>query len=277
MTIKRVFIYSIATALVVSSMITIKVVVDLRYDMNAQDIKVASPGDWALDTLRVAIIGDLHVGSGVVDMPMVRQLFAEVEAQSPDAIFILGDYIGDQKTRVDMIRPELAKLFGGVADNFPTFLILGNHDTWTNAETWLEVFRREGLTVLENQVVETEIGNVPACVRGLGDYYTNRFQEKDWPLGCEEGVRITLTHDPAAVFQHNLKGLVFSGHTHCGQVVVPLVGAPWAPTTAPTDAQCGLFENEEVSLFVTSGIGTSIVPFRFFAPSQWDLVTLRFH
>ena len=73
-----------------------------------------------------------------------------------------------------------------------------------------------------------------------------------------------------------VKGLVIAGHTHCGQVSIPFIGPLWVPSSAPSEGHCGLYIDSERTLFVTSGVGTSILPLRYGAQSQWDLINIQY-
>ena len=152
--------------------------------------------------------------------------------------------------------------------------MLGTPDSRTDAEAWLDAFRRAGVTALENEVIVTNIGAARVCVRGLGDFYSGRFHWVGWPDSCASRFKVTLTHDPAGAFVRPMEGVIFAGHTHCGQIRFPFVGALWMPTTAPREATCGLYRDSDRTLYVTPGIGTSILPLRFGAPSTWNMVTL---
>jgi predicted MPP superfamily phosphohydrolase len=66
----------------------------------------------------------------------------------------------------------------------------------------------------------------------------------------------------------------FAAHTHCGQIRLPILGALWMPTEAPREATCGLYQDTKRLLWVTAGVGTSILPIRIGAQSEWDLLTL---
>ena len=65
-----------------------------------------------------------------------------------------------------------------------------------------------------------------------------------------------------------------AGHKHYGQASLPFIGPLWAPADATSFEHCGLDEGSNVTVFVTSGVGTSILPLRFGAQLQWDM--LRF-
>lgn len=113
-------------------------------------------------------------------------------------------------------------------------------------------------------------------MRGFGDACTGRFRYVGFPDTCAGLPTVSITHDPAGAFRGGVRGLVIAGHTHCGQIRLPLIGAPWVPSEAPKDAWCGLYADNERTVYVTSGVGTSVVPFRLGAPARWDLIDLRF-
>jgi predicted MPP superfamily phosphohydrolase len=120
------------------------------------------------------------------------------------------------------------------------------------------------------------VADIEVCIRGLGDYRSYRFKFVDYPAECKNLPKITITHDPQGAFEPGVEGLVFAGHTHCGQVSFPIIGPLKVPTKAPRAAICGLYKDSKRTLFVTSGVGTSIIPIRYGAQSQWDLIDLNF-
>ena len=115
----------------------------------------------------------------------------------------------------------------------------------------------------------------PLCVIGVGDAYTGFAEKKSYGAACMDLPSLTITHDPAAAFNLQGSGLWFAGHTHCGQITLPIIDPLWVPSTAPKQAQCGYYEDASRSLFVSSGIGSSVLPIRFYAPSQVEIVTVR--
>jgi len=86
---------------------------------------------------------------------------------------------------------------------------------------------------------------------------------------------IQLTHDPAAAFKRNSSGIWLAGHTHCGQVRLPLLGPLWVPSQAPKESHCGLYGDEVKKVFVSSGVGNSVLPLRFLAQSQVEIVKFQ--
>ena len=108
----------------------------------------------------------------------------------------------------------------------------------------------------------------------MGDYYTKRFRGIAFPESCSNSFWITLTHDPAGAFQIGMEGLFISGHTHCGQISFPFIGPLWVPTEAPEEAHCGLYQDNMRTVFTTSGVGTTILPIRYGAQSNWDRLSI---
>ena len=225
--------------------------------------------------LRVALLADLHVGHGVTDLEVLRRVLHSVVAEHPDLVLFVGDYTADIGEGIEHLRQSIVAMIKEVSLHAPTSVVLGNYETRTGRQEWLEAFRRAGVVALENAVTTVMVGDAQICVRGLGDYYTGRLRWVDWPEACSTSVKLTLTHDPAGAFVRASDGVVFAGHTHCGQVRLPFVGALWVPTSAPRDATCGLYQDADRTLYVTSGVGTSVLPLRLGAPSAWDMVTLK--
>lgn len=125
-------------------------------------------------------------------------------------------------------------------------------------------------------IAKISVNDAEICVRGLGDSYSGHWKEIKRPPECKH--IITLTHDPAGLLtpQGSVETLSFAGHTHCGQIAFPLLGAPIVPTRAPKDMHCGLFDRGAKGI-VSGGLGSSIVPFRFgpHTTPSWDLIAIE--
>ena len=104
------------------------------------------------------------------------------------------------------------------------------------------------LTVLENDNSKLNTKKGIVCIRGLGDFYTKRYLYIDYPIECNKFPKITITHDPAGAFENNVSGFIIAGHTHCGQISLPLFGPIWVPTEAPPSAHCGLYKDDKKTL-----------------------------
>lgn len=240
-------------------------------DLPAQSAADAVP----LSTLKVALLSDLHIEGDADALTELAALMIAVVDSKPDLIMFAGDYVKNPGELLDLNQHRIA-VAKAMSDTggIPTFAVLGNHENWTVGVQWQMALRDAGVPVLANSVQQVKSLNL--CVRGLGDYYSGAYQYVEFPSYCEGGRKLSLTHDPAGAFDARVKGLVLAGHTHCGQVSLPFLGPLWVPTDAPKSAHCGLHQDEQRQVFVSAGVGTSVLPFRLNAQAQWDVITLRF-
>ncbi len=231
---------------------------------------------WSGPPVRVALLADLHLSSED-DLERLAVIGQQVRAQRPDLVLLAGDYAGDpaflRRQGHHVLVDALAETLAPVA---PTLAVLGNHDNWHSPEDWRRAFAASPIKLVEGAVVEVDVPGGVVCVRGLGDAFSGAWAPVAIPDHCA-GHTLTLTHDPSGLLHEGtLETIGLAGHTHCGEVRLPLIGAPWTPTDAPFDMHCGPFERIYPGL-TSGGLGTSIAPVRFglgTAP-RWELLTVR--
>lgn len=242
--------------------------------MQATTLHLQNPANPdAADPLRIAFLSDLHFNGALESARQLEQLLTKVINAQPDVILLGGDYSTSVTNEADLraLRADFAAIFSKT-EGIPVVAVLGNHEAWTALPRWRAALQSAGIAVLENEVLV--LPSLGLCIRGLGDYYSGGYRFTDLPAECGDLAALTLTHDPAAAFQSGIKGLVLAGHTHCGQVRLPFIGAPWVPSSAPSNAHCGLYTDATRQVLVTPGIGTSVLPFRLGTQAQWELITL---
>ncbi len=202
---------------------TISILNNLKTEMNSLQIQYSDPNVDSI-SFKIAVIGDIHLGEGD-DIEKFLKLLAEVKSKRPDLVLMTGDYITSRRhvKDISLHRTNIIKTFKSL-DPIPRAIVLGNHDVYTDAEAWLSESKRLGVDVLENEVRVMDVVGVKVCVRGLGDYFSHRFRFVDYPAECKNLPKITITHDPQGAFEPGVGGLVFAGHTHCGQVSFPIIG-----------------------------------------------------
>jgi len=259
----------------VSAYFFIAISENLQTKRNDVSITITNP-DVSPTLLSIAVIGDVHLPEGREPLAAFRDLLLEVKSAKPDLVVFVGDYtsnpsfVGNMPVHRENIINALK-----IIDPVPRAVVLGNYESWSEADRWLAEFKRLGVAVMENEVQIIKTGKGPVCVRGFGDKFTNRYRYVDYPNACRSLPKLSITHDPAGAFDSRVTGLVIAGHTHCGQVSLPFVGPLWVPSDAPSFAHCGLYQDSKRTVFVTSGVGTSILPLRFGAQSEWDWVVVR--
>ena len=229
----------------------------------------AAPFLKQLDGYTFALVSDIHLKNNTADWNEWEDIIDVVNKQDPDYVFLLGDYTAEIYNQAALGEFQTQFIRSIAAFEAPTVSVLGNHESWNGRNVWIEAFEAMGSTVLEN---ESTIGSGPKklCIIGIGDNYTG-FAEKP-ETSCEDLPVVTITHDPSAVFELEGTGLWFAGHTHCGQVSLPLIKSIFAPTEAPRDAHCGTYQKEKVILYTSSGIGNSLLNFRFYASSTVEII-----
>ena len=254
--------------------------------------------DWdaAFDGLRIALISDIHGGSNGASAENIRRVVETTNAQNPDVIVLLGDYVSQGSTRqpspdrpLRMPMREVADNLAGLRAKYGVFAVLGNHDGWYgDAEVTAEL-TRVGYRVLQNEIVPIEQNGKKLRLFGMKDHLKldswmsfDAMVRSTIAANPKEGQIVVLEHSPDILYILNywkhlnpdLK-LMLAGHTHGGQVWLPILGAPFVPSSVGQRYAQGHVEEEGVHMFVTSGIGTSILPFRFMVPPEVAVITIR--
>jgi predicted MPP superfamily phosphohydrolase len=267
--------FLVIASLAVGASILISIYLSLQTTRNDVSLEIENSGTTR--PLIIAVVGDLHLAEDLQSLTELESLLSRIKEEDPDLIVLVGDYIKDPTGIVDINthRNNVIKRIGLISQ-IPHALVLGNYESWSNPAEWSRSFSNSGLNILENEVdlIRTKSGYV--CVRGFGDAYTGRFRYLDFPDQCEGIPKLSITHDPAGALQERVKGLVIAGHTHCGQISIPIIGPLWVPSDAPRESHCGTLKENDRTVFTTSGVGTSILPIRFGTQSEWDLIEVQY-
>ena len=236
--------------------------------------------DPNLPSMKIAVIADLHI-TGYDDLQLFATLKKQLITEEPDLILFLGDYVSPAPYDfyIGFSRRTIVDNLEALSGSTEAFAVLGNHENWDRRDAWVSAFEdRKNLLLLENATAHFEINGQMICVRGMGDFYSDAWAYTPKHEICGDRI-ITITHDPRGLIgesTNRLETLSFAGHTHCGQVALPLIGAPFVPTEAPQDMHCGLYKKGFEGL-TSGGIGTSILPIRFGPNTEpgWEIISLN--
>lgn len=227
--------------------------------------------DWQGQPLTIALAADLHVGAPHAGLPMLKRVVDQLNASQPDLILLPGDFViqgvlGGDPLAPAAIAAELARLKAPLG----VFATLGNHDWWHDGEQVRQALTDAGITVLENAAVPLPTTTGPLWLVGIGDDMSDHAQPEKAFAGIPADARlIVMMHDPANAPALPARTLVaFAGHTHGGQVRLPFYGALLTPGRAPREHAYGWIPDVPAPTFVTSGVGTSILPVRFNSPPE---------
>ncbi len=229
---------------------------------------VVVPG-WRGPPVRIAQLSDIHMG--LPDMPVARvaAIVAQTNALRPDLVVLTGDYHGGKLLdwtggNLDAAIRPLAKL----RSRFGTFAIRGNHD---DAYWAPRVLPRYAMTYLQNAHVD--VG--PVVIAGVDDLSSGAPDMAAALAGVRAGKPVVmLMHEPDGFTGVPVTvALTLAGHTHGGQVRLPLIGA--LLTNTRLGYVRGRYEVAGRTLIVSSGIGTTALPIRLGVPPEIAVVTLH--
>ncbi len=245
----------------------------------------------ALNNFKIAVISDIHGGSHFIDEEKIRAVVTKTNEQNADIIVLLGDYVSETDGRDSPLRMPVETVvenLKGLQAKYGVYAVLGNHDGWHSDRKIADALRNVNYRVLENEVAIIEKDGHKLRILGLKDHMQSQSWNgfiKDVKNALESveqtGDIIVLEHSPdllpiitsGAPNTGELK-LVLNGHTHGGQIRFPILGALVVPSNYGQRFDYGHKKENNVDIFITGGIGTSILPLRFLMPPEIAVLTI---
>lgn len=224
--------------------------------------------------VRVAVMSDIHIGSLAMDEVRLARIVAQVNALHPDLVLIAGDFINGYGAKDALaVQAPLTRALLRLRAPLGVVAVPGNHDHGTSIAAVDAALAAAGVTVLANQAVRRG----PLALGGVDDEYSGA---DDLPatmaaLRRAGGAAVLLTHSPDLITKLPAAApFMIAGHTHCGQVRLPLIGPPFVPVRTHHRFLCGMIDDHRYRVLVTAGLGTSDLPIRWQAPPDLWLLTL---
>ena len=221
---------------------------------------------------KILHLSDLHV-DGIEGF--AECLRSRIQGLEVDLCVLTGDYRFKMRGPCDDVYPQMARILSGVNARLGIVGVLGNHDV---AEE-VPALERMGVRMLVNAALELRRGRDSAWVIGVDDphYY-----------GCDDlsgavrhvppdAFKILLVHTPEMLedaAQHGMN-LYLCGHTHGGQICLPVIGPIILNSNCPRRYTRGVWRYKNVQGYTSAGVGTSGVPVRFFCRPEVGLIELR--
>jgi len=249
-------------------------------DLIVTDYRLSPPGWRARHRLAITVIADLHAGGPNMGIARVRQVIDMANALGGDLIVVLGDYFASHRFVTEVVPPpawaaELARLRAPLG----VHSILGNHDWWYGITGVRKAFAGVQLPLMENDAVLIGEPGRRFWLAGLGDqlaHYVSpgRFRGEDDLAGTLEKITtndpvILLAHEPDIFTQVPERvSLTIAGHTHGGQIKLPLLPPLWAPSQYGARFAYGHIVERGRHLIVSGGLGCSKVPLRLGVPPE---------
>jgi uncharacterized protein len=223
--------------------------------------KIAAP---LAKPIKIAHLTDIHTyGLGQRERKMLEVL----EAEQPDLIVITGDSIN-----VSANYPGLRDVLAQMHAPLGVWVVRGNHEDWWPVENEQEFYESAGTKLLLNSSRQVCEG---VWLVGFDDLYGGTPDaDKAFAGVPESAYKIALFHSPP--FFEVAAGrcdLALAGHTHGGQVRLPVVGPLWLPPFSGKFV-AGWFERQETRMYVSRGVGTSIIDVRFLSRPEIAIITI---
>ncbi len=206
----------------------------------------------------------------------LTNIVEQINQHKADLILIAGDFISEKNlatqyyTADQTIAPltELTAPMGVIA-------VLGNHDYWADETGFIDALAKANISLLRNKAIT--VG--PINVIGIDDEYTGH-DDVDASTKSLATLRsapnVVLTHGPDIIPDINFNtAVILAGHTHCGQIRFPVIGAITYLSQYGNRFACGHIKDEDRDIIVTAGMGTSIMPIRIGTPPDYWVVTLK--
>jgi predicted MPP superfamily phosphohydrolase len=236
----------------------------------------------AFDGLAIAHLTDLH-RSRVVTGEYLADCIAQANAVRPDLMVFTGDYIthtnhfgrvgelvnGGRDVVAEFAR-DCVRSMSAARARYGVLASLGNHDHWYDAEFVTRLIRQAGIPVLRNESVGVRINGEVLPVVGLGDLWEEGVDVSRAFAGVDAPFALVLMHNPDFFERWPQPGahLILAGHTHGGQVNIPLLGPPIVPSNFGAKYAQGLFQRGDTQMYVSRGVGMIYPPVRFNCPPE---------
>ena len=225
------------------------------------------------------LIGDVHIGGVTMDGERLTHIVDGVNALRPDIVLLAGDFVaGHDPVKARRFAAGLTQPLARLRAPLGVVAVLGNHDHWTAPDIVVSALQRAGVSVLSNAAIERG----PLAIIGVDDAFSDHADvaRSRASAAALPGVRIVLSHSPNVLpmLPRDTGTLVLLAHTHCGQVVLPLIGplVEHSPFTGQwlydPRYRCGIVRDPHRTIVITGGLGGPPVRLGA-APDLW-LLTL---
>jgi predicted MPP superfamily phosphohydrolase len=232
-----------------------------------------------LNGLKIAVISDLHAGGLFIDKNKVARIVEETNAAAPDLIVLTGDFVNNYGNECHLPPEIFAKILAGLKAPCGVYAILGNHDWDYGGERVRSAFIANNIPVLENASIPLTYNGRDFWLTGIEDLWTRRPDvQKALSTVPQNASDVLLTHNPDVFPEVPARvALTIAGHTHGGQVWLPLARLILPKIDDRYGYNRDIINQNDHTLFVSVGIGTSLFPIRFLNAPEISLLRLSSH
>ncbi|PWN07414.1 metallophosphoesterase [Rhodohalobacter mucosus] len=247
------------------------------HEIEAGDYMEHSDTGADAEDLNVVHIADLHADIYTKRDKLSRYIDL-VNRAEPDIVIVSGDLI---TSGLDFIR-EGARALGEINAPEGVFFVMGDHDYWTGTQHIESALVEEGIDVLQNENRTITFNGKEIKITGVTELYSYRVEPQllDSLLAKEEGdyFHIVAAHQASERLirrsQLSEADLLLTGHTHGGQINIPLFFMPLTAVMEETPYVRGAYQLERLLLNVNSGLGFTLSPVRYNAPASVSVLRI---
>jgi uncharacterized protein len=223
---------------------------------------------------RILQLSDIH-HSLFVPLEQVAAVVELSNTLKPDLVALTGDFVSYSRSSIEPV----AEILGGLRARSGVVAVLGNHDFRVGAEAVESALRRRRIQVLRNRHRVLQRRGATLYLAGVDDYGYGADLGKAIRGIPEDAATILLAHNPRLVAAAACCGisLVLSGHTHGGQVNLPLLGTVYGRSPEQMRFKMGWDRLGVTQIYVSRGIGTIVLPLRWRCPAEVPLLELEPH
>jgi len=227
---------------------------------------------------RILLLSDIHAHGPDMPPSRVAAIVDQANALQPDIVVLAGDFIGDNWIGAAYpVETAIAPL-GRLRAKLGVYAVLGNNDYDAGAAAVVAALDRARVDILIDRaqaVGPIALGGIDGRILNSARQWQRRRSQVFDAVGRTPGVPVVVVHRPDDFkWAPESIPLMLAGHTHCGQIVLPLIGPLETGSDFGRKYLCGIIRKGGHTLIVTAGVGTSHLPLRIGAPPDMWLISI---
>jgi predicted MPP superfamily phosphohydrolase len=224
----------------------------------------------------IAVLADLHHGRWV-SLSFIKEAVEVAKSLSPDLFALVGDF-AHRGLRTHEELPPCLDVLSALQAPLGVYAVPGNHDMQNGGRVYRECIARTPLIDLTNRHHRITVDGADLWLIGVDDFWYGEPDQDTALKGVPTGAAVVmLCHNPdyLEAFPDERVGLALCGHTHGGQVYLPVVGSPWIPSMYGEKYRNGLVQGPASQVYVSRGLGEAGYPIRIRVPPEINVLTLQ--
>lgn len=282
-----------AVSLIIILTVGIFLGIDCRFiEVNRVTIKnIELPAISIRQPLKIAWLTDFQLGNHKKDK-WLEKIIVKLEKIRPDLILLGGDLIDNEGTAED--ESQYFEPLKKIAGSYPIYYLMGNHEygigaasrnhpEWQTGDRSKDLIKKMNeldIPLLRNNLVCLNIKEQSLCVFGTDDCWGGSINFDDLKKWNQSTPLIFAAHNPDAIklwpAEIEKPDLILAGHTHGGQVWLPILNRPLLTAEVELGFQYyrGLNYWNNIPIYTSTGLGESGGPIRLFAPLEITIINL---